>query len=591
MRSFTTLSNTNHRGEVNHNLRLIFLWVGFVLLAGLVLFRLFVLMIFQHSFYLVLSTNSRESISKLVPKRGAIYFQDSRSREIFPAAMNHDSFLLFADTRQIKDDDEAKLIIDKLTEIFGYDDEKKLSVFYQLNKRTDPYEPIEKKIDEDKMKQIKQLNLPGLGFVRQPFRFYPEEFSGAALLGFLGQDKDGNQVGRYGAEGFWNKELSGSGGFVEGAKNAVGGWITLSGWSLKPAQDGADLVLTIDRTLQYKACERLRQGMKEYNAKSASLIIMNPNTGAVLTMCSLPDFDLNKYGEVQNADVYNNSTIFTAYEPGSIFKPITMAAAINEGLVEPNTSFFDSGSRTGLCSKPIKNANDKSYGNQTMTGVLENSINTGMVFTVEKLGRKKFIRYLQDYGFGIKSGIELDTEVAGDLNALLEKGNSNKIDCYAATASFGQGMMVTPLQITAAFSAIVNGGKLMKPYIIEEIRYSDGRVEKKKPIELKQVLNKQAAYLTSGMLVSVVEKHSTGAKVPGYYVGGKTGTAQIAGPRGYSQETNQSFIGFTPAEDPKFVILVKYEKPDRVWAESTALPVFADIAKFALEYYHIPPNR
>ena len=589
MQSYTALSS-NRKGEINH-VRLIFLWAGFVILAGLVLFRLIVLMLFQHNFYLAISSNSRESTSKLIPKRGVIYFQDSRSHGLFPAAMNHDNFLLFADTRQIKTDDEANLIVKKLAEVFNYDEAKTTSTLAQLNKRTDPYEPIEKKINEDKMNQVKELNLPGLGFVRQPFRYYPEEQSGAAVLGFLGQDQNGGQIGRYGIEGFWNKELSGSGGFVEGAKNAVGGWITLSGWSLKPAQDGADLVLTIDRTLQYKACERLRQGLKEYNAKSASLVIMNPTTGAILAMCSLPDYDLNKYGEVTDAEAFNNNTIFTAYEPGSIFKSITMAAGVNDGAVKPNSVFFDTGARTGICSKPIQNANDKSYGDQTMTGVLENSINTGMVYVVEKMGRNKFIDYVQDFGFGIKSGIEMDTEVSGDIRALMEKKNTDKVDCYAATASFGQGIMVTPLQMTTAFSAIVNGGKLMKPYVVEEIRYGDGRVEKKKPIELKQVLSKQAADLTAGMLVSVIEKHSTGAKVPGYYVGGKTGTAQIAGPKGYAEETNQSFIGFAPAEDPKFVILVKYEKPDRVWAESTALPVFKDVIQFALEYYHIPPNR
>lgn len=589
MQNYTALSS-NRRGEINH-IRLIFLWAGFVALAGLVLFRLIVLMLLQHNFYLAISSNSRESTSKLIPKRGAIYFQDSRSKEIFPAAMNHDNFLLYADTRDIKNDAEANLVVNKLTEVFGYNDEKKLAVFQQLNKRTDPYEPIEKKISEDQANQLKQLNLLGLGFVRQPFRYYPEEQSGAGVLGFLGQDQNGNQVGRYGVEGFWNKELGGSGGFVEGAKNAVGGWITLSGWSLKPAKDGADMVLTIDRTLQYKACERLRAGMKEYNAVSADLVMMNPTTGAILAMCSLPDYNLNKYGEVTDAEAFNNNTIFTAYEPGSIFKPITMAAGIDEGIVKPGSPFYDTGARTGLCSTPIQNANDKIFGNQTMTGVLENSINTGMVYVVEKLGRNKFIDYVQNYGFGIKSGIEMDTEVAGDIRALMEKKNTNKIDCQAATASFGQGIMVTPLQMTTAFSAVVNGGKLMKPYVVEEIRYSDGRTEKKKPTELKQVLSKQAADLTAGMLVSVIEKHSTGAKVPGYYVGGKTGTAQIAGPKGYTEETNQSFIGFAPAEDPKFVILVKYEKPDRVWAESTALPVFKDIAQFALEYYHIAPNR
>lgn len=582
--------NSTKQSEV-YSLRLRFVWLFFVLLAVLVGLRLVILMILQGDFYSVLSNGSHESSSKLVPKRGAVYIKDSRTNERFPLAINHDLFLLFADTREIKSDDEANGIANKLAEIFHYDDARKFAVFLQLNKRSDPYEPIEKKVDETAANQVKELSMPGIGLVRIPFRFYPESKSAAAVTGFVGADEGNGLVGHYGIEGYWQRELAGSGGFVEGSKNAIGGWIPLSGWSFKPAKDGADLFLTIDRALQYKACQRLQQGMKEYGAKSASLVMMNPATGAILAMCDLPNFDPNKYNEVDSVNIYNNDSIFTAYEPGSIFKPLTMAAAINEGLVGPHAPFYDSGVRTDLCSKPIKNANDKVFGNQDMTGVLENSINTGMVYVVEKLGREKFIDYVQNYGFGIKSGIEMDTEVPGDIRALLEKKNSNKIDCYAATASFGQGIMATPLQMATAFSATVNGGKLMKPYVVEEVHYSDGRIEKKRPIEIRQVLSKQTSDLTSGMLVSVVEKHSTGAKVPGYYVGGKTGTAQIAGLKGYTEETNHSFVGFAPAENPKFVILVKYEKPNRVWAESTALPVFADIAKFALEYYHIPPNK
>jgi len=208
------------------------------------------------------------------------------------------------------------------------------------------------------MNQIKQLNLPGLGFVRQPFRYYPEEQSGAGILGFLGQDQNGNKIGRYGIEGFWNKELGGSGGFVEGAKNAVGGWITLSGWSLKPAEDGADLVLTIDRTLQYKACERLRGGLKEYNATSASLVMMNPQTGAILAMCDAPGFDPNSYQKTKNIRAFNNSAIFTPYEPGSVFKAITMAGALDAGAVTPDTTYFDKGF-IQLGSQIIKNAANK----------------------------------------------------------------------------------------------------------------------------------------------------------------------------------------------------------------------------------------
>jgi cell division protein FtsI/penicillin-binding protein 2 len=227
-----------------------------------------------------------------------------------------------------------------------------------------------------------------------------------------------------------------------------------------------------------------------------------------------------------------------------------------------------------------------------MTGVLENSINTGMVYVAGMLGRNRLTKYIQEFGFGTKTGIELDSESPGTVNTLLVKKKTDKLDCDAAVSSFGQSIMVTPIQMATAFSALVNGGILFKPFVVKEIDYSDGRVQKIQPREIKRVISNQSSLSISSMLVSVVEKgHSMNVKIPGYYLGGKTGTAQIAGAGGYSEETNQSFVGFGPAEDPKFVLLIKFEKPQRVWADSTAAPVFRDIAQFVLQYYQIPPTK
>jgi len=571
--------------------RLNFVWIFFVIFAIIIVSRLIILMIFQHQFYLSVATGSRETWDHLFPNRGGIYAQDTRTGEKYPLAMNRDYFILFADTRAIKDDDTANQITNKLSEIFNYDDQRKLAVYMQLNKRNDPYEPIEKKVEDPTVKKIEEMQLPGIYFARKSYRYYPENELAAPIVGFVGQDDNGNDVGRYGIEGYWNKELAGSGGFVNGAKSAIGGWIPLSGWNFKPAMDGADIILTIDRTLQYKSCEILRQGMQEFKAESASLIIMEPSTGAVRAMCSLPDFNPNEYSKVESLNVYNNSAIFTAYEPGSIFKPITMSAVVNEKLVTPTSYFLDTGSRSDLCSKPIKNANDTVFGSQTMSGVLENSINTGMVYVTELLGRNRFVKYVQNFGFGIKTGIELDTETPGTISSLLDK-RGNQIDCYAATASFGQGIMATPIQLVSAYSAIVNGGKIMKPTVVKEITYADGKTERFKPKEIVATISNQASVLTKGMLVNVVEKgHSRNAKIDGYYVGGKTGTAQIAGKEGYTLDTNQSFVGFAPADDPKFVILVKFEKPNKTWADSTASPIFKQVAEFALNYYGIAPKK
>jgi cell division protein FtsI/penicillin-binding protein 2 len=332
--------------------------------------------------------------------------------------------------------------------------------------------------------------------------------------------------------------------------------------------------------------------MLEYNASSASLIIMEPQTGAIRVMCNIPDFDPNNYGSVDDISVYNNSSIFTAYEPGSIFKPVTMAAALDEGLIDPHSPFHDFGVRADLCKTPIRNAELKIYNDTDMTGILENSINTGMIYISERLGTERFRNYVEKFGFGIKSGITLDTESAGNIVSLSQNKKTDKIDCYTATASFGQGLTVTPLQMVDAYAAIANGGTLMTPYIVDEIQYKNGKTVKTQPVEIRRVMSERAASLLSGMLVNVVEKgHAVRARSTEYYIAGKTGTAQIPGPGGYTAETIHSFVGFAPVDNPKFVMIVKYEKPERKYAESTAVPVFGDIAKFIFDYYEVIPGR
>ncbi len=557
-----------------------------------VIARLFVLMVIQHGFYTALAAGSHTLYEQLFPERGEIFFlEDDDTGEAYPAALNKDFFTVFADTRDIEDDETAESISEVLSEVFGYDDEQKFQLYLQLNKRTDPYEPIEKKVEESVVDILKEKDLEGIGFVRRQERYYPEGHLGSHVIGFVGKDEDGNDIGRYGIEGYWQQELSGKGGFLEGKKGLAGSFIPLAGRSFEPAEDGADIFLTIDRTLQFKACERLRQGMEEYGASGASLIILDPSTGAIRTMCSLPDFELNNYGNIDDVNFYNNSSIFTPYEPGSIFKPIAMAAALDVEVITPDTYFYDSGSRDGVCQKPIKNAGEKIYKDQTMTGVLENSINTGMVHVAEEVGKEKFIEYIEKFGFGVKTGIELDSESSGTIDSLYEN-SKDRFDCYTATASFGQGLTATPLQAVTAFGAIANGGEMMKPYVVERIEYADGRIDQTHPESTGEILDKKSASLLGAMLVKVVDSGQAGlAGVNGHYVAGKTGTAQIAGRGGYTEDTNHSFIGFAPVDDPKFVMIVKFEKPKRKYSSSTAAPVFGDIAKSILEYYQVPPVR
>ncbi len=591
MRSRNTAASSHRQENSGQDTRLRIAAVFVLGLALAITARLFFLMVMQHGFYTALAAGSHTLYAQLFPERGSIIVQDSRTGEEFPVALNKDVFTVFVDTRDITSEDEAESVAEQLAQSFAYDDEKKLALFYRINDTDDPYEPIEKGVEEVLVDQLKEKELPGVGFVRQSARFYPEGNLAAQTVGFVGKNDEGNDIGRYGIEGYWDEELSGSGGFLEASKSLAGGVIPLAGKSFKPAKDGSDILLTIDRTLQYAACERLREGMEEYNATSASLIIIDPHSGAIRAMCSLPDFDPNIYNQVEDVRMYNNTNIFTPYEPGSIFKPLTMAAALNEEHVTPDTYFYDSGSREAHCTKPIRNADGKIYEDQTMTGVLENSINTGMVYVVEQVQKMPFIQYLEKFGLGVKTGIRLSSETTGTIDTLYQN-KDERVDCYTATASFGQGITVTPLQMASAFSAIANEGKMMRPYIVEEIREEDGKVIRTYPEVSSDTMSSRAASLLSAMLVRVVDSgHAGAAAVSGYYVAGKTGTAQIAGRGGYTEDTNHSFIGFAPVDDPAFVMLVKFEKPERRFSSATAAPVFGDIATFMLDYYQIAPGR
>ncbi len=557
-----------------------------LLIAFIIVAKLFILQVVEGKYYSVLAMNNHEIYKQLYPHRGSIFFQDTRSKtKEYPAAVNRQYYLLYAVPRDIPLT-QVSSTADILSGILNYTPEEKSLLAAKLSKANDPYEPLAKKISEDLRNQIQAANLAGINTIGQEFRYYPEINLGANILGFVGQNQEGNLFGRYGIEGFWNKNLTGKSGFLAGERGALGSLIPLAGRTLKQAEDGTDILLTIDRNLQYKACERLREGYEKYKAKSAALVLMDPKTGAILSMCSLPDFDPNNYSDVKDVGVYNNTSVFTPYEPGSVFKSIIMAAALDLNLVSPFTTYTDTGERI-INGHKIHNALNKTYGLSTMTNVLESSINTGMIWVAEKIGQTRFKEYVEKFGFGKKTGIGLDTENSGDISSL-----NKTAEVYNAVGSFGQGFTATPLQLVTAYAALANGGKMPKPYIIEEIRHMNGRVEKTEP-QTEVVISPNAAKLITAMLISVIEHgHSQSVKLSGYYLAGKTGTAQIASRGEYAaDDTNHTFIGYFPASDPKLVLLVKYESPQANWAESTAAPVFKDVAKFSLDYYGIPGDK
>jgi cell division protein FtsI/penicillin-binding protein 2 len=559
-----------------------------LLLGGLVVTKLFFLQIVDHSFYAALASGQHDIFQELVAERGDILVHDDKDGELVAAVTNRELAFIFADPRQIDNPGET---VEKLGQIFGWNDEAKAALIVSLADRDDPYEPIKHRVSDDDLAKVEALALPRIDYVRESSRFYPEAGLGGHVFGFLGANDDGTLSGKYGLEGYFDKELAGTPGFLRSEGDIAGRLIAAAERAFQPASDGADIVLTLDRNLQYFACDRLKAAILKHGADSGSVVIVEPETGRVLAMCGMPDFDPANYGAVDNIVNFNNPVTFEAYEPGSVFKPITMAAALDVGVVEPSTTYNDTGSiSVGGWPKPLTNAEGKSYGLVSMTQVLEDSINTGVVFVMQQTGQDRFKDYLTNFGFGEKTGIELDSEAAGDVSSL-----NQSAEVFSATAAFGQGIMVTPLQLVMAYAALANGGVLLKPQIVDEIRYASGVVEKREKKEIRRVINAKSANLIVAMLVSVVENgHGKRAGLHGYYIAGKTGTAQVASADGGYQSDNTigSFAGFGPVSNPKFAMVVRIDHPrDVEWAESTAAPLFGEIADFLLKYYEIPPER
>lgn len=555
--------------------------IGVGLVASLVGLRLFTLQVVQHGFYAALAQDQHELSQQLQPTRGEILVHDPQAATgTYPLAANKTLHLLYAIPKQITNPAEAAKTLAPVVDV----DEETL--FNRLNKPNDLYEPVKHELSDAKQAEIVALKIPGLYFADESTRYYPEKNIGANVLGFIGYDDD-KKVGRYGVEGSLETELAGRQGFLKAEKDASGQLIATAAQFWQPAIDGSDIVLTIDRTIQFEACQALNAAVKKHGADSGSLVILDPSTGSVMAMCGAPDYDPNVYNQVSDVKTFLNAATQAPYEPGSVFKPLTMAAALNEAKVTPDTTYKDTG-EVKVGSFTIRNSDLKSNGIQTMYEVLEKSLNTGAIFAMQQIGPTTFERYVQAYGLGQPTGIEI-AEASGNISSL-SKGK----DIYAMTGSFGQGLTVTPLQLAVAYAALANGGKLMQPYVIDKIIKPDGTSTTTQPKMVRQVITAKTSATIGAMLVRVVQNgHGQRAGVPGYFVAGKTGTAQIADPATGQYETNHTigtFAGFAPVENPRFVMVVQLVRPrDVQFAESSAAPLFGDIAHALLLYLGVPP--
>lgn len=570
--------------------RFIFILLGFGLLATALFFRLFDLQVVNRVFYQSLAQGQHDINKVLLAERGKIFVSERGSDARYPAATNWAQYTIASSPRLIakvsNSNLEIKTIAAALSPILRLEESVLIE---KLTDASSSYRVLAQDVSEKDAKKIGYFKLAGLIIEPHQKRYYPEKNLGGQLLGFLGIEND-QPKGAYGLEGYFNEELRGTDGYLSAEKDAIGNILTIDPRERKDSENGVDLLLTIDRTIQSFVCEQVRAAVKKHQADGGTVIVMNPRTGEILAMCSAPNFDSNEYNKEKNPRVYTNPAIFDVFEPGSIMKPLTMAAGLNEGKVEAETTYVDTGVAK-VADLVIKNSDGKSYGLQTMVQVLEKSLNTGAVWVAEKVGKDALRRYFEKFGLGSLSGIELNTEVSGDISSLRKKG-----EVYMSTASFGQGISATPLQMITAFAAMANNGKLMKPFIVKEKDYADGRVVKIEPQVIREVITDRAARVLTSMLVGVVERgHGKRAAVPGYYVAGKTGTAQVPLPNGqgyYKDKTIGSFAGYAPAEHPRFVMITKIDNPKDVqFAESSAAPLFGEIAKFLLDYFEVPTER
>lgn len=551
----------------------IYLILGLLILFGAgIIIRLFDLQILKHKFYQAQALGQQTVFEEVEGARGRIFSKDAQKS----LAVNSDSWTLYVNPQEIDNKEE---VASALSEIIKTSNSQVLT---KIEKENSSYAVVKNKLTEEEVNSIELLELEGVYLDRLPGRYYPQENVLAPVVGFVG----GDQTGQYGLEGYYDEILRGEKSFKEEPRTLV----LFDPQKLELSSlDGSDLYLTIDYNIQFEAESLLEEAKEKFDIDSGQIIVLEPSTGQVVAMADFPSFDPNQYSKEKDLDIFQNNTTQKIFEPGSVLKPITIAVALNEGKITPDTTYTDEGYvKVGIAT--IYNFDKtKKYGVQTITQVLEKSLNTGAVFVSRLIEPGVFMEYLDKFGFSEKTGIDLQGEVYS-RNENLRKGQ----EINFATASFGQGIEMTPLQLARAFCIIANGGKPVKPYIVGKIISSQREELVTSPKIGREILNQQTISQLTTMLISTVENGvAKKAGVPGYYIAGKTGTAQVAyeDKRGYyPDKTVHSFVGFAPALNPRFVILVKLDNPKGKSSGETAAPTFSELAQYILNYWQIPPD-
>ncbi len=572
------------------NFRINLFFILVLIVSSLIFYRLFILSYIRHSIYSRTATAQKENITNILA-RGNIYLKDQTSNNLFLAATNKKFPLAYIVPSKVDWSTDGE----KISQVAGILKTDKELISNTIRSGQNSYKVLARRLDVSQVEGVKKLNFKGLGISYETDRFYPGQKLASNVVGFLGYDLNGRS-GQYGIESYYDNELFGKTAAKKTNTAGLTGFIKnfINGGKDNPPAGGnnafnrpSDVVLTIDKNIQAYAEDKLESILKKWNAQGGTIIIQDPGTGKILAMADKPTFDPNNYSDYQPG-LFLNKSVQEVFEPGSSYKPITMSAGLDLGKVTPQTTFTDTGF-VKAAEYTIHNFSNRVFGLQTMSQVLEQSINTGAMFVENLVGDEDFLNYSINTGFGQRTGIDLPGEVNGDITNLYSGRKINYL-----TASFGQGIAVTPLQLINAYSAIANGGKLMRPYVVEKIIKEGGEEIVTKPEIVGIPFSEKTSNKLKTMLVGVVDNGFDKARIKGYDIAGKTGTAQIPdGKGGYDEkEFIHNFLGFAPAYDPKFVILIKMDRPHGItFAADSLSPTFRETTQFLINYYKIPPTR
>jgi cell division protein FtsI/penicillin-binding protein 2 len=543
----------------------------FVIVAQLVQVQLV-----DHRFYEEWATEQRQRpIAMDKPPRGTI-----RDRNGHVLAGNAVMYSIEADTAYVVDVEAAAAALGPLLHI-------PTAQIGQWLRSKAPWVHIASGVSKELGEQVAALGLRGITVKPLWTREYPEKQLASHAIGFCNAEG----TGFYGVEGFYDMLLQPERVELEGPVDPASEQIP---WTVAPVvlpQPGTELVLTLDRTVQALVEEELARSVQQYQAEGGTIIVMDPRTFGILALASQPNYDPGHYNDFYGLDPlpFEDPAVSQQYEPGSVFKVLTVAAALDMGLVTPETTYYDGGG-IEVGGVVVANASRQAYGERTVTDILIQSLNVGAAWLSTRMGPETFYRYVQAFGIGQPTGVDLAGEVAGQL--WLPEDYERWHDSNLGMNAFGQGLAVTPLQMIGAVATVANGGTRLRPHIVDRRIASDGTVSTFRPAIEAQVISPQTARTLMEMMVRTVEEGSPQAKVPGYRIAGKSGTAQIPIPGGYDREgTITSFVGFGPVPDPRLIILVKLNRPKTSpWASETAVRTFQHLAARLFVVLGVPPD-